>query len=288
MRPFAMIEPRDLDEACVALAEHEGAKVIAGGSALVIMMKQGLVMPNLLVNLAKIVGFDRVEVLDDVIRIGGLTTMSAIEADPSVREHLPVLVSACHAVANIRIRNVATIGGNLAHADYQADPPTALLALDAEVELRSVRGSRRVPLEQFLVGAYATAIEADEILAAVRIPVPSDPPISWAYSKFTTKSSEDRPCAGVAAALSGQEGACTGIRVAVGAATVRPVRFRDLEATAIGRPLGRELFEEVALGASKAIDPVEDLNGDGRYKRQVVRALVARSLHTCDLKRERG
>lgn len=283
MRRFSLLEPASLEEACVALAERQPAKPIAGGTALVIMMKQGLVMPDVLVNLSKVPNADRIELVDGAVRIGALATMSDVASSALVQEHLPVLARACQVVANIRVRNVATLGGNLAHADYQADPPTALLALDSEVELRSVRGSRRMALDGFLYGSYATALEPDELVEAVRLPLaaPEASGPTWTYSRFTTRSSEDRPCAGVAAGLALREGCCTELRLAVGAATERPVRFPAVERAAIGRRVGTAFFDEVAQAAAEGIEPMEDLNGDDWYKRRVVQAIVRRALEAC-------
>ena len=136
------------------------AKAIAGGTALLILIKHGVYIPELLVNLRKIRGMAEITpVLDGGVRIGALATINDIERSPLVRERLPMLADACHVVANIRIRNLATIGGNLSHGDYQSDPPTALVALGAVVELVSAEGRREVALADFLRGAYETAPE---------------------------------------------------------------------------------------------------------------------------------
>jgi carbon-monoxide dehydrogenase medium subunit len=279
MRSFELLEPRTVEEACRALAEHEGSRPIAGGTSFVIMIKQGFVAPEVLVNLAKISEGHTAEVAGDEVRIGALATISQLENDDAIRHVLPVLVSACHVVANIRIRNVATLGGNVAHADYQADPPTALLALDAALELRSAGGRRILPLDEFLLGIYSTALNPGEIVEAIRVPVP--PPMTWTYEKFKTRSSEDRPTAGVAVGLRTEGGVCVELRIAVGAATARPVRVRDVEASAAGAELDLALVEDLAERVATSIDPVEDLNGDATYKRRVVNAVVRRALERC-------
>lgn len=279
MRSFTLLEPRTLDAACDALVEHEGARPIAGGTSLVIMIKQGFLAPDVLVNLAKIPDGRSVEVGESEVRLGALATIAQLEDDEDVRRSLPAVASACHVVANIRIRNVATLGGNVAHADYQADPPTALLAHDAVLELRSARGRRTVPLDEFLLGIYSTMLEHDEVVEAIRVPVP--PAMSWTYEKFKTRSSEDRPTAGVAVGLRIDDGVCTELRIAVGAATARPVRARDAEAAATGSAVDDASVREVAELAAASIEPVEDLNGDAAYKRRVVRAIVRRALERC-------
>ena len=145
-----------------------------------------------------------------------------VERAPAVLQHYPLLAQACHVVANIRIRNMATIGGNLAHADYQSDPPAALVALDASVELTSQSGSRSVKLVDFFLGTYETALEPDELLTAIVVPPPSTKS-KGTYLKFTTRSSEDRPCAGVAALVRGSNQSCEEVRVVVGAVSPEPV-----------------------------------------------------------------
>jgi carbon-monoxide dehydrogenase medium subunit len=279
MRTFRLLEPKTVEAACRALAEYDGSRPIAGGTSFVIMIKQGFVAPEVLVNLAKIPEGRITEVGDDEVRLGAFATISQLEGDESVRRVLPVLVTACHVVANIRIRNVATLGGNVAHADYQADPPTALLALDAALDLRSAAGRRTLPLDEFLLGIYSTALEPGEIVEAIRVPVP--PPMVWTYEKFKTRSSEDRPTAGVAVGLRTADGVCAELRIAVGAATVRPVRARDVEAAAAGAALDDAFVDEIAERVATSIDPVEDLNGDVAYKRRVVHAVVRRAVERC-------
>ena len=281
MRPFNLVEPANVDEACAALARFDEAKPIAGGTALVILMKQGLFVPEVLVNLSKIQDFADIALTSEgFLRIGAMATIQQVESHALVRDRYPALSAACHVVANVRIRNVATIGGNLAHADYQSDPPTVLLALDALVELRSVQGSRQVPLDGFLRGPYVTSLEPAELVSAVLIPAPPKNHTST-YLKFTTGSSEERPCVGVAAMIRSDDGTCGEARLAVGAATSRPVRVRSAEEMALGQPLTDELFEMMASTAAGAIDPVEDLNGDAQYKRRVVRALTRRAVQAC-------
>jgi carbon-monoxide dehydrogenase medium subunit len=278
MRPFTLLEPRSLEEACLMLSDVDGAKPIAGGTALVILMKQGLFLPGVLVNLQKTRDARGIaESHDGGLRIGALTTIQEVAANPVVRARYPVLADSCHAVANIRIRNVATLGGNMAHADYQSDPPTALLALDAVVELMSARGTRNVPLDDFLRGPYMTALEGDEVVSALRLP-PQLVGSRSSYLKFVTGSSEDRPCVGVAAILRVADGVCIELHLAIGAATRRSMRFQEAELAAQGKRLRRGDIDSIAEFVASAIDPIEDLNGDARYKRRVVRAVVRRSL----------
>lgn len=280
MRRFDLIEPTSLEEASHVLAADENSRVIAGGTALLVMMKLGLYIPTTLVNLLKLDGLRDVSYDSDGLRLGALASIHEVERHPAVREHYPILASACHVVANIRIRNLATIGGNVAHADYQSDPPTVLLALDARVELMGPDGRREVPLDDFLIGSYETAIGPGEILTAVRVPPPPAAALGR-YLKFTTRSSEDRPSVGVAVLARSASGSVEDIRVVVGAVSSRPIRMRDAEAGARGQAASADLIATVARSAATTVDPIEDSRGSVSYKRRLTEVLTRRLLTEC-------
>jgi carbon-monoxide dehydrogenase medium subunit len=187
-----------------------------------------------------------------------------------------VLAEACHVVANIRIRNMATIGGNLAHGDYQSDPPTVLVALDAAVELISGTGTRQVKLGDFLLDSYETALRPGELIAALILP--PAPVMRGSYIKFTTGSSEERPCAGIAVLAQLEGGICQELRLAVGAVSPRPIRIQKAEELVQGSPLTAALIEQAATLASQAVEPIDDLRGPADYKRHLVKVLVRRAL----------
>lgn len=280
MRRFNLIEPESIEDACKILSEHEDVKLISGGTALLILIKHGILLPKTLVNLKKIKG--GTEITYDAtsgLRIGGLATIYDVETAPAVREHYPLLARACHVVANIRIRSMATIGGNLAHADSQSDPPAALVALDAGVELTKRGGVRQVKLREFLIGSYETMLERDEILTALLVP-PAPATARGTYLKFTTRSSEDRPCAGVAAWVRKTNGTLEEALVVVGAVSPVPVIVTG-EASAFGQKLTPDAIEEIARRAAEAVDPVDDLRGPADYKRRLVSVLVRRALSEC-------
>ena len=178
MRRFDLVEPTSLEDACGLIANNNDAKAIAGGTALLTLIKHGIFVPKTLINLKKIqAASDITYDAQTGLRIGALTTILDIEASPIVRQHYTVLAEACHVVANIRIRNMATIGGNLAHGDYQSDPPTVLVALEAVVELLSRNGMRQMKLSEFFKGSYETAIEPGELMSALIVPPAR--PSSW-------------------------------------------------------------------------------------------------------------
>jgi carbon-monoxide dehydrogenase medium subunit len=276
MRRFEILEPRTIEDACTLLSQEEDAKLIAGGTALLILIKQGIFAPRTLINLKKIKSAEEITYNhQDGLRIGGLATIYDVESAPAVRQHYPLLARACHVVANIRIRNMATIGGNLAHADYQSDPPAALVALNASVELTNRNAVRTVRLTDFLLGMYETGLARDELLTALLLP-PPQPNSQGVYLKFTTRSSEDRPCAGVAAMVRCANGICEEVRVVVGAVSPTPVVV-----TARTAVQDRGVIEEVALRAKAAVDPIDDLRGTADYKRHIVKVLVERALAAC-------
>jgi carbon-monoxide dehydrogenase medium subunit len=279
MRRFNIVEPRSIDDACKILAEDDETKLIGGGTALLILIKHGILLPKTLVNLKKITG--AAEISFDPhggLRIGSLATILEVESSPVVRQHYPLLATACHVVANIRIRNMATIGGNLAHADSQSDPPAALVALDASVELTNRNGKRTVKLADFLLGSYETGLARDEILTALLMPAPYAG-LRGTYLKFTTRSSEDRPCAGVAAWVRGANGTAGEARVVVGAVSAAPVVLS--EPLSAGQSLTADRIEEISRRAGTAVNPIDDLRGPPDYKRKIVQVLVRRALNEC-------
>lgn len=278
MRHFDLAEPKSLQEACTILANEPDAKAIAGGTALLTIIKQGLLLPKTVVNLKKISAASEIAYdSTNGLRVGALATISEIETSHLVRRHYPALAEACHLVANIRIRNMATIGGNLAHADYQSDPPTVLVALDASVELTSTRATRQVKLSDFLLGSYETALNPGELLFALLVP-PMPQGMRGHYIKFTTGSSEERPCVGVAALAQMDNGICRELRLAVGAVSPRPVRVSAAEEKSRGMAFTGTLIESIAAEAARSIDPIDDLRGPADYKRHLVSVLVRRAL----------
>jgi aerobic carbon-monoxide dehydrogenase medium subunit len=279
MRRFELVEPRTLEEACGLLSDNNEARAIAGGTALLTLIKHGVFLPKTLVNLKKINGATEIDYDSQKgLRIGALTTIYDVESSPLVQRNYPVLADACHVVANIRIRNVATIGGNLAHGDYQSDPPTVLVALDAGLELMRRNATRQIKIADFLRGSYETALEPGELVAAILIPPASD--LKGAYIKFTTGSSEERPCAGIAVLAKMENSTCRSLAIVVGAVSPRPVRIDKAEEMASGQRLDVKLMEQIATEASRAVDPIDDLRGSADYKRHLVQALVPRALST--------
>src|SRR5262249_51434985 len=211
------------------------------------------------------------------LRLGALTSIFEVESHPLVRRHYPVLADAAHKVANIRIRNLATIGGNIAHGDYQSDPPSVLVALGARVATVGPEGERRLPIAEFLKGAYETALAPGELVREIEVPAP-DPDVTGVYLKFVTRPAGDRPCVGVAAFVRRDNGTVRSLSVVVGAVSPVPVRLHAVEEQLTGRRPDLSTVRTAAALAAEAIDPVGDLRGTEWYKRQVVPVLVRRAL----------
>lgn len=277
---LAFFQPRSVDEAVGVLDRlGDGAKVVAGGTALTIMLRQQLIAPDALVSIGGIPGLDTIERSGDALLLGSLVTHRQVETSPVVRRHLPTLADTFGKVANIRVRNAATVGGVMAESDYASDPPTVFLALDAEVEATGPAGTRTIPASDFFLAFYETALRPDEVLTGVRVPLPP-PGAGTSYSKYVTRSSEDRPCVGVAALVRLEDGGdrCAELRVAVGAASEVPQRLPEVEATAAGEDLSDELLRSIADRYADAIDTLDDMRGSAWYRTEMVRVWVRRTV----------
>jgi carbon-monoxide dehydrogenase medium subunit len=266
-------------EAASILDQFDGSKVVAGGTALTIMLRQGLIDPEGIVSLNRVPDLDRIDEADDGLHIGALVTHRRVELNPIVQRRLAVLASTFGQVANVRVRNAATVGGVMAESDYASDPPTTLLALDAEVEATGIGGRRVIPARDFFVAFYETALTADEVVTGIRVPwLPHD--AGATYCKYVTRSSEDRPCVGVAAVvrLEADGHTCADLRVAVGAAAETPQRFSEAEAEAVGHDLTPEVVRSIADRYAGSIDTLDDMRGTAWYRTQMVRVWVRRAI----------
>jgi carbon-monoxide dehydrogenase medium subunit len=175
------------------------------------------------------------------------------------------------------VRNQATLGGNLGEADYASDPPTVLAILDAEVHVTGQEGTRTIPISEFFYGFFTTAIESDELITGIRIPIMPEGSRS-VYLKYKSRSSEDRPCVGVAALAKMEAGICRELRVAVGAACEIPERLHEVELLAADQTLTEELIAEIAESYANQIETLEDLRGSAWYRKQMIRVHVKRAL----------
>ncbi len=272
-------EPTSLEEAAELLAQYgEDAKLIAGGTAVVLMVKQKLIAPEVFVSLGRINDNNYVHHLEDGLHIGALTLLSEAEQSETLQQFSPGLAKAIGVVGNVRIRNQATVGGNLAEADYASDPPAMLVALQARVKTLNPSGGREISLDDFFHGFYTTALAPDEILTEVIVPPLPDTARS-SYLKYTSRSAEDRPCVGVAVVADlDADGKCRYLRVVVGAAVETPQRLAEIEAQAIGETLSDDLIDSIADGYAQGLDPLEDGRGSAWYRREMIGVFVRRAL----------
>jgi carbon-monoxide dehydrogenase medium subunit len=280
MNPFAFHAPETPEEVLTLLHEHgDEAKLIAGGTGLVIMMKQRLVMPDTLISLHRLRGLAEIEETQGEVRLGARLTHRVAETSPLLQARLPVLADTYRQVATVRIRNVATIGGALAHADPNQDPPVTLLALDARVQLTSAGGSREVPLEAFFTDYYETVLRPDELLTAIHVPLPQ-PHTGSVYVKFLPRTADDYATVGVAATvrLEPTTATCQDCRIAMGSVGSTPLRAHQAEALVRGQQLSPELLREAGAAAQQHTDPISDARGSAAYKRAMSGTFVRRAL----------
>lgn len=274
--------PRSLEEALVSLEElGEDAKVVAGGQSLMILMREGLVLPQVLVGLRNVEELAGIQVAgpqaDGGASIGALATHTEVLSHPDIRARWPVLARAEEAVSTTQIRNRGTLCGNLAHAFPSSDPPAGLIALDAVVHIASRRGRREVPIDEFIVGALTTVLEPDELVTHVSLP-PQPEGARYAFVKYAVRPLDFAIVGvGVRVVLDG-DGVCTGARVGISGGADRPLRARQAEQVLVGSSLGPDVVSAAADAAAGESEPLEDVFESKEYKRKAIRVYVKRAL----------
>ncbi len=280
MIAFEYVEPDSLEEALALLEQHgEDAKVLAGGTGLVNLMKQRLVQPAYLIGLRRLA---RHPELDEIQSNGGLTIGSlcshrAIETSALIQHRLPLLATTFQHVASVRIRTAATIGGSLAHADPNQDPPPALLVLDARIRVQSSRGEREIELSDFFVDYYETALEPEELITTVIIP-PQPTGVGTAFLKFLPQTHDDYATIAVAARISLDGDTIAQARIALGAAAATPLRARAVETALQGQPLTPQVIRDATALVTEEIDPLADFRGSAEYKRDMAVVFTQRAV----------
>ncbi len=277
IRSFDLLQPRSLLEAVEMLAEHgDEARALGGGTTLIILMKQRALYYRYLVDLQTIPGLADIKSESDGLRIGALVTHRTVELSADLRQAFPAVAEAFSHIGNVRVRQTASVGGNLAHADYRLDPPPALLVLGAEITAFGPRGYRTIPLGEFFQGIYETALEPGELLVDVRIPFM--PPNSHAvYLRYTALSANDWPCLGVAAFLTKENGRCKELRVALGGVAATPLLMDGLE-FANDQSLDPAVIDKLLDKVDQQISPFADLRGSEWYKRRMARLFVKKAV----------
>ncbi len=277
IRSFDLLQPRSLAEAVELLHKHgDDARVIGGGTTLVILMKQRALHYPYLVDLQTIPGLNHITKDNDGIRIGALATHRMVELSPVIRQSVPVVAEAFSHIGNVRVRQTASVGGNLAHADYRLDPPPPLLVLDAQVSVFGANGARTIPLKRFFRGMYDTALEPGDILTEVFIPqLPIDG--KAVYLRYSALSANDWPCVGVAAFMRKDHGRCQELRVALGGVAATPLLISGLE-FANDQLVDTGLVDRILAAVEEQISPSADLRGSEWYKRRMVRLFTQRAI----------
>ncbi len=278
MQDLQFHAPTTLDDALGLLEEYgEAARPIAGGTALVVLMKQSLLAAEHLVSLERIPGLNAIYVRGDELHIGGLARHAEVERSAVVRGFAPFLCDVYHRVATVRVRNMATVGGGLAHADPAQDPPPGFIALDARVRLVSRGSERELPVGELFRDYYETQIRPGEILTEVIVPRPA-PGAVFTYQKFLPRTEDDYATVAVAARAERDDGVCRGLRVALGAAGPTPVRAGAVERALEGRSVSAAAVREAAELVADEVDPLDDFRGSSEYKREMAVVFTRRAL----------
>lgn len=279
MRDFEFLQPATVTEASRMLADlGEDCRLMAGGTALMLVMRQRMLNP------AHVVSAERIEALRGIsfdpvrgLRIGALSRHADLARSDLVQRHYPMLASMAARVANPQVRNQGTLGGNLCYGDPSTDPPGCLLALQAQVVLASARGERVLALSEFLVDYFTTAIEADELVVEVRVPPPV-PGQEGLYTRFKRTAAEHRPLASVSLVAVREGALCRQARLVVGASVPVPRRLARAEDFLAGKTVTADVAAQAADLAASDIDPISDLRGSADYRREMVRVNVLRTV----------
>jgi aerobic carbon-monoxide dehydrogenase medium subunit len=275
---FEYIRPKNIAEAFSLLQQHgSNAKILSGGQSLIPMMKMRLARPEYLIDINRIPGLHYIREENGYLKIGGLTRESDLEDSDLIKARYPIILDTASMIADPQVRNMATVGGNLAHGDPANDHPATMLALGAEIVASSPRGERVIPVKEFFISLFTTALEQDEILTEIRIPTPPAGS-GGAYFKLERKVG-DFATVGVAAQITLRpSGICD--RVGIGLTNVGPTPLLAQRASEFlqGKPLDAVNVEQAGRNAAEDSQPSSDLRGPASYKISMVRELTVRAL----------
>src|SRR5215813_3918105 len=278
MTPFELAEPTSLAAAIQLLdPDDETVRPIAGGTALMLMMKAGVFRPTKLVSLRKIEPrYATIAVDANGLTIGAMTSLSDLEHSTDIGGHVPLVSQTLLTLSNVRVRNIATVGGALAHGDPHMDLPPVLMALGASVTVAGPKGEHSLPVEDLFTGYYETVLAKNELIASVRIPMQHNK--HAAYLKVTTGSADDWPALGVAVVIEGNRDAVTSTRIVASAATEKAMRLKSAEAVLNGKRIEDALVRQAADAAVVEAEFVADVRGSIPYKRELMRVYVRRAI----------
>jgi carbon-monoxide dehydrogenase medium subunit len=281
VRTYDYTAPASIDEALAALKEYgDEAEFIAGGTSLILMMQQGLVQPGKVIGLGNIKELRGIKrTADGGLEVGAMTTHRQLETSPEAFAYAAALPQSLGVIATIRIRNQATLGGNLVHADPAQDPPPVLIALDATIDVvKAGGGARTIAMESFFTDYFETTIGDDELLRSVKVP-PMPAGSRLAYKKFLPRTEDDYATVSVAVRLGvAPDGTCKDIRIGLGALAVTPLRGKAVEQALLGKKLTAESIREAAALVRDEVDPLDDVRGSAGYKREMARVWTERTI----------
>ena len=274
MIPFDLAEPTSLAAAIKLLNPDDPTiRPIAGGTALMLMMKSGVFNPEKLISLRKIEGkFSTIAADTDGLRIGAMTTLGALERSKDVPKYAPLITRTLRTLSNVRVRNVATIGGALAHGDPHMDLPPVLMALGATLTIIGPGGERKLPVEELFAGYYETVLEKNELISEVHVPAQGSK--KGAYFKVTTGSADDWPALGVAAVIEGDAKLIKSLRLVASAATDKATRLKSAEALLSGKTVTDDLLRQAGDAAIADCEFIADVRGSVPYKRELMNVYV--------------
>lgn len=283
---FDYHSPTSLDEAVALLGQHgDEAKILAGGQSLIPAMRFRLAQPGILIDINGLPNLEYVREEGDRLVIGGLTRESALEASDLVQKRYPLLADTARVIADPLVRNMATIGGNLAHADPANDHPATMLAYGAEVVAHGPNGARTIAIDDFFVGLFESSLESDEILTEIRIPVPASGS-GGSYLKIERKVG-DYAIAAVAVQLQVDGDTVSDVRIGLTNVSPSPMRATEAEQSLLGTSATAADLDAAGKAAAAACDPSADLRGSEGYKRDLIRVLIKRAV-TKAIDRARG
>lgn len=274
---FDYAAPKTLKEAVALLGKNPEAKVLAGGHSLIPMMKFRLASPALLVDLNRLDGLAYIREEDGWLKIGAMTRESDLDRSDLIHKNYPLLADTAKMIADPLVRNMATVGGNLAHADPANDHPATMLAYGAQVVATGPKGERVIPIDQFFKGPFETALAHDEILTEIRIPAPK-PKTGGAYMKVERKVGDFATAAVAAQVTLGANGNCESAGISLTNVGLTPIKAAKAEAALKGQRLDDANIKRAAQLASEAAQPSGDQRGSEEYKRALVKTLTVRAL----------
>lgn len=276
LRGFEYRSCHDVATAVSLLQEHgDEARLIAGGTVVVSLIKHGLLQPSVLVGLEADCGMDTIEPTESGVTIGALATHRVIASSSVVRDRVPLLAAASNKVASPTIRSMGTIGGNLCYGESASDPAPALLVAGATLTALGPQGSRTIDISDFYEGFYTTTLADDEVLTTLEVPaLPDD--ATWTYFKWTPRANEDKPLIGLAVMLAAGTDGEPVARLAVGGVGDRPVMLTAASEVLTGSDLSDAAISRAAEAAATEVEPIEDLQGSPDYRRDMLGVWVRR------------